>query len=134
MFLAPLLIVNMGLRVMGTRQSVSRGLASTLSSAGTPRCISSVCTLFASSSMPIQRSLRISRMRSFDARCSAEPSRGFGSLGGVPTDVLPISLLTIERSNCDGSFSRREPKARSPIKRRSRAHVLPLAPREWKGR
>jgi hypothetical protein len=73
---------------MESRWSVSRGLASTLSSAGTARCISSVCTRFASSSMPIQRSLRISLMRSFDARCSAEASGGFGLLGFSQTFSL----------------------------------------------
>lgn len=55
--------------------------------------------------MPIQRSLRISRMRSFDARCSAE-AEGFGALGRIPTDVLPISLSTIERSTAISRRSR----------------------------
>jgi len=51
---------------------------------------------FASSSMPIQRSFRISLMRSFDARRSID-SEGFGSPEGFPTGVFPILLSTIDR-------------------------------------
>src|SRR5262249_25666767 len=77
----------------------SCGVARTLSARRTSHCASSVCTLFASSSMPNQRSLRISLTISFDFLCSDETSGGFCCLRDIKTSSCFHCLLITER--CD---------------------------------
>jgi hypothetical protein len=89
------------------RHDASDVLARTLSARRTPHCASSVCTLSASSSMPIQRSLRISLTSSFDLRCSDETSGGFCCLRDIKTSSYFRCLLITERCDCGSALSRR---------------------------
>jgi len=67
-----------GLGAIDSRQSVSRGATTTLyAPAATRRRVNSFSSLVASSSKPIQRNLWINLTSSFNARCSAMPSRCF---------------------------------------------------------
>src|SRR5262249_7544178 len=74
-------------------------------------CASSVCTLSASSSIPIQRSLRISLTSSFDFRCSDETSGGFCCLRDIKTSSSFRCLLITE---CWDSCSARRKTVHEP--------------------
>jgi hypothetical protein len=73
------------------RQSVSRGVAMTLSLSAHRR-VNSCCSRSASSSSPIQRNLRMRLTRSFALLSLSAISSGFGCLSGIGIIFLPSSF------------------------------------------